>query len=115
MAGYPGLAPLAIPGAPHGVHPTLGIPYSEKSKLAAGLLQLLGGGLFGLPGIGRFYTGHTALGVAQLVGALAAWAATIISCGLLFFLPIGFWLWGIIDGVLILASESKDTEGRLLR
>src|SRR5689334_14565228 len=39
------------PAAPYGRHPLTGEPLSEKSKMIAGLLQLLG--LFGLVGIGR--------------------------------------------------------------
>ena len=73
-----------------------GIPYSDKSKLIAGLLQIL------IPiGIGRFYTGHTGLGVGQLV-------VTILTCG------IGA-LWPFIDGIIMLATDSTDADGRLLR
>ena len=51
--------------APYGMHPVTGIPYSDKSKLVAGLLQIL------LPfGIGRFYIGDTKIGVIQLVVTL---------------------------------------------
>ncbi|MQW75438.1 NINE protein [Nocardioides sp. dk4132] len=95
---YPpyGGVPGAVPGAPYGVHPTTGIPYSEKSKLVAGLLQLL------LPlGIGRLYAGYTGIGIAQLV-------VTIVTCG------IGA-LWPFIDGIIILATDSKDAEGYMLR
>lgn len=94
--GYTGVPYGAAPGAPYGVHPTTGIPYSEKSKIVAGLLQIL------LPlGIGRFYIGDTGLGVAQLL-------VTIFTCG------IGA-LWPVIDGIIILASDSKDSDGRMLR
>jgi hypothetical protein len=95
-AGYPGVPYGASPAAPYGVHPTTGIPYSEKSKIVAGILQIL------LPlGIGRFYIGDTGLGIAQLL-------VTIFTCG------IGG-LWPMIDGIIILASDSKDSEGRMLR
>lgn len=95
--GFPGGAPYgASPAAPYGVHPMTGIPYSEKSKIVAGLLQIL------LPlGIGRFYTGDTGIGVAQLL-------VTIFTCG------IGA-LWPVIDGIIILASDSKDAQGLMLR
>ncbi|WP_182523746.1 TM2 domain-containing protein [Nocardioides dongkuii] len=96
--GYPGFpgAPGAVPGAPYGVHPTTGIPYSEKSKLVAGLLQIL------LPlGIGRFYLGDSGMGVAQLL-------VTIFTCG------VGG-LWPFIDGIIILATDSKDSQGLMLR
>lgn len=86
----------AIPGAPYGVHPVTGIPYSDKSKVVAGLLQIL------VPfGIGRFYIGDTGIGVAQLL-------VTIFTCG------IGA-LWPVIDGIIMLASDSKDANGLMLR
>lgn len=88
------------PTAPHGRHPMTGEPFSEKSKVIAGLLQLLG--LFGLVGIGRIYLGYTGLGIAQLVVGL-------ITCG------IGAIIWGIIDAVLILTDKVRDPEGRPLR
>jgi TM2 domain-containing membrane protein YozV len=69
-------------------------PLSDKSKLAAGLLQIL------LPfGIGRFYTGHIGIAVAQLLLALM-WIGII---------------WSIIDGILILAQGGIDGQGRQLR
>ncbi|WP_243060796.1 TM2 domain-containing protein [Nocardioides sp. SR21] len=84
------------PAAPYGVHPVTGVPYSDKTKLVAGLLQIL------IPlGIGRFYIGDTKTGVWQLV-------VTILTCG------IGA-LWPFIDGIMILATDSKDAQGRPLR
>ena len=88
------------PAAPYGRHPLTGEPLSDKSKVVAGLLQLLG--LFGLVGIGRIYLGYTGLGIAQLVVGL-------ITCG------IGAVVWGIIDAVLILTDKVRDPEGRPLR
>ncbi|MEI5674540.1 MULTISPECIES: TM2 domain-containing protein [unclassified Nocardioides] len=94
--GFPGAPYGASPAAPYGIHPMTGIPYSEKSKLVAGLLQIL------LPlGIGRFYIGDTGIGVAQLL-------VTLFTCG------IGS-LWPIIDGIILLASDSKDAQGLMLR
>ena len=83
-----------------GRHPLTGEPLSDKSKVVAGLLQLLG--LLGLVGIGRIYLGYTGLGIAQLVVGL-------ITCG------IGAVVWGIIDAVLILTDKVRDPEGRPLR
>lgn len=86
----------ANPGAPWGVHPVTGVPYSDKSKLIAGLLQIL------IPlGIGRFYMGQTGLGIAQLL-------VTVLTCG------IGG-IWPFIDGIVILAGDPKDEQGRPLR
>ena len=92
--------PYMDPAAPYGRHPMTGEPLSEKSKVVAGLLQLLG--LLGLVGIGRIYLGYTGLGIAQLVVGL-------ITCG------IGAVIWGIIDAILILTDRVRDPEGRPLR
>jgi TM2 domain-containing membrane protein YozV len=98
VGGYP---PAYVdPAAPFGRHPLTGEPLSEKSKVVAGLLQLLG--LFGLVGIGRIYLGYTGLGVAQLLVGL-------VTCGL------GAVIWGIIDAVLILTDKVRDPQGRPLR
>jgi TM2 domain-containing membrane protein YozV len=92
----PGSPYGASAAAPYGVHPVTGIPYSDKTKLVAGLLQIL------IPlGIGRFYLGDTKIGVWQLV-------VTIFTCG------IGG-LWPFIDGIIILATDSVDAQGRPLR
>lgn len=88
------------PSAPYGRHPMTGEPFSEKSKIVAGLLQLIG--LFGLVGIGRMYLGYTGLGIAQLVVGL-------ITCG------IGAVIWGIIDAVLIFTDKVRDPQGLPLR
>lgn len=97
--GQPGFGQPAYgasPQAPWGVHPVTGVPYSDKSKLIAGLIQIL------IPlGIGRLYMGQTGLGIAQLL-------VTIFTCG------IGA-LWPFIDGIVILAGDPKDEHGRPLR
>jgi TM2 domain-containing membrane protein YozV len=100
--GQPGY-PVPPPGAygvssttPYGIHPVTGIPYSDKSKIVAGLLQIL------IPlGIGRFYIGDNKTGVIQLV-------VTLVTCG------IGA-LWPFVDGIIILATDSKDASGYMLR
>ncbi|OMC34650.1 hypothetical protein A5740_09265 [Mycobacterium sp. GA-1841] len=99
--GYPPYpSPYGDPNAPYGRHPITGEPFSDKSKVIAGLLQLLG--LFGLVGIGRIYLGQTGFGIAQLI-------VGIITCG------IGAFIWGIIDAVLILTDKVRDPLGRPLR
>ncbi|WP_059006974.1 TM2 domain-containing protein [Streptomyces specialis] len=91
-AVYPGMYPYD-PAAPYG-YDRRGRPFSHKSKILAGVLQLL----FGTFGAGRFYTGHIGMAVAQL-----------LTCG-------GLGFWAIIDGVLFLASEDRtDASGRVLR
>ena len=97
--GYPpppGYAFGAHAGAPWGVHPVTGVPYSDKQKLIAGLLNIL------LPfGIGRFYIGDTGTGVAQLL-------VSLFTCGL-------GGLWSLIDGIIMLTGEPTDAQGRPLR
>ncbi|GAA2143887.1 hypothetical protein GCM10009760_30760 [Kitasatospora kazusensis] len=67
---------------------------SDKSKVTAGLLQIFLGGF----GVGRFYTGHIGMGIAQLV-----------TCG-------GMGFWALIDGILFLTSDTRtDAQGRKLR
>jgi len=91
--GYP---PGINPAAPYGVHPMTGVPYSDKSKVVAGLLQML------VPlGIGRMYIGDTRTGVIQLV-------VTLVTCGL------GA-LWPFIDGIVMLVGDPVDSDGRPLR
>lgn len=93
---YPGMQ-LANPQAPYGIDPVTGLPFSDKSKIIAGVLQLLLGGL----GIGRFYMGYTTVGILQIV-------VTLITLG------FGA-LWGFIDGIVILVGQPKDAQGRPLR
>jgi len=71
----------------------------RKSKLVAGLLGILLGGL----GVHRFYLGYIGIGIAQIV-------VTFVTCGL------GS-IWGLIEGILILVGSSitTDAEGRPLK
>ncbi|MFG2635497.1 TM2 domain-containing protein [Streptomyces sp. NPDC048362] len=81
------------PHAPYGYDP-YGRPYSDKSKIVAGVLQLTLGTL----GVGRFYMGSVGIGLAQL-----------FTCG-------GFGIWALIDGIMLLVSDSQtDGQGRILR
>ncbi|GGU57374.1 NINE protein [Lentzea flava] len=85
--GYPS------PIAPYGYDPITGLPLSDKSKIAAGLLQIFLGNL----GVGRFYTGHVGIGIAQL-----------LTCG-------GCGIWSLVDGIIFLVSGGTDADGRQLR
>lgn len=70
----------------------------QKSKLAAGLLQIF----LGAFGVGRFYLGYTGIAVAQLL-------VSIFTFG------IGA-IWPFIDGILILTgSVPCDASGIPLR
>lgn len=88
-------APTAY--APYGTDPVTGIPYSDKSKLVAGLLQIFLGSF----GVGRFYLGDIGMGVAQIL-------VTFLTLGL------GA-LWPLIDGIMLLAGSPRDRNGRPLR
>lgn len=69
-----------------------------KSRLTAGLLQILAGSL----GIGRFYLGYNTIGFLQIL-------ATILTFGIL------GTVWGFIDGVMILSGRvQKDSDGNSL-
>jgi TM2 domain-containing membrane protein YozV len=96
---YPGA--YVDPLAPYGRHPVTGEPLSDKSKVVAGLLQLIG--LLGFLGFGRIYLGQTGLGIAQLlIGFFFCWLLV----------PI---IWGIIDAILIFTDQVRDEQGRPLR
>ena len=94
VALHAGMRMPATPDAPYGRDPVTGAAYSDRYKIAAGLLQL-----FLAFGIGRFYSGHTGIAVAQL---------------LLSFTGIGI-IWSWIDGIVMLAGHPTDPHGRPLR
>jgi TM2 domain-containing membrane protein YozV len=83
--------------APYGIEPVTGRPYSERSKVVAGVLQLALAPL----GVGRFYSGHAGIAIAQIV-------VTFVTCG------VGA-LWPIIDGIMMLAGNPLDGDGRPMR
>ncbi|MFT3968786.1 MAG: TM2 domain-containing protein [Micropruina sp.] len=82
--------------APFGVDPLTGLPYSDKSKVVAGLLQIFLGSF----GVGRFYLGNPGMAIAQI---LVTW----------FTLGVGA-LWPLIDGIILLAGQPRDRAGRPL-
>lgn len=99
--GMPGMGPqmggAMQPHAPYGIDPVTGMPFSDKSKMVAGLLQIF----VGTFGVGRFYTGHIGIGIAQI-------AVSWLTCG------IGA-LWPLIDGIMMLMGKVPDAQGRPLR
>ncbi|SDQ98096.1 TM2 domain-containing protein [Tsukamurella pulmonis] len=114
QAGYP------APGHPggYGVDPATGLPLSDKSKVAGGLLQLFLGGF----GAGRFYLGYGLIGAIQLPLTVVGWfffflgfltfgIGTIIA--MLLFFGVGIWV--LIDAIMIFAGAVKDPYGRALR
>ena len=69
-------------------------PEGAKSKIAAGLMGVLLGGL----GVHRFYLGYVGIGIAQII-------VTLVTFGF-------GGLWGFIEGILILTGTiNKDASG----
>lgn len=99
------------------VEPFTGLPYSDKSKVAAGLLQLLLGGFLVLGGVGRLYAGHVTLGVIQLGFSVVAWLAACCAAVLVvpIIITIGVWAWFVVDGIVLLAGRPLDRQGLPLR
>jgi hypothetical protein len=85
------------PSAPFGRHPMTGEPLSDKSKVTAGLLEIL----LGAFGAGRFYLNQPGIAIAQI-------AVTWLTCG------IGG-IWPLIDGIMMLTGSVRDQHGRPLR
>ncbi|MER5948930.1 TM2 domain-containing protein [Streptomyces sp. NPDC001904] len=89
----PGQPGQSDPNAPYGYDPQ-GRPYSDKSKIVAGVLQFF----FGCFGVGRFYVGSTGVALGQL-----------FTCG-------GLGVWALIDSILFFTSNDRtDKQGRVLR
>jgi hypothetical protein len=84
------------PAAPFGREPYTGEPYSDKSKVTAGLLEIL----LGPFGAGRFYLDQPGIAIAQI-------AVTWLTCG------IGG-IWPLIDGIMMLTDKVRDKHGRPL-
>lgn len=91
MSQQPPYDPYQQPGQPYPPQAYYGgyrpAPVSSKSKIVAGVLGILLGGL----GIHNFYIGKTTRGVVQLV-------LTLLSVGIAS-------IWGLVEGILILVSR----------
>ena len=72
----------------------------QKSKVAGGILGIL----FGALGVHRFYLGYSGVGMTMLL-------LTVLSFGIL--APV-VWLWGFIEGCIILSGTMPDRWGRKL-
>ena len=77
----------------YGYPPRTYLP-GAKSKIAAGLLGIFLGGL----GVHNFYLGYTGKAVAQLLLTVLGWM--LLGMG-----PIAAYIWGLVEGILILASR----------
>lgn len=75
--------------------------YVQKSRLAAGLLAFLLGGL----GIHNFYMGLNTRGTIQLVLCLAG---GLLTCGVA---SVAAFIWGFIEGVTLLSSNGPKFDG----
>ena len=95
--GQPQYAQQPIGGMVNQYQPQM-MQSGGKSRIAAGLLGLLLGGL----GIHNFYLGYTGKAIAQLL-------ITVLSFGILAFIPA---IWGLIEGVMILTDKNYlDADG----
>lgn len=74
------------------------VDYSEKSRVTAGILGILLGGL----GIHRFYLGSVGIGIVQIIVSI---------------ITLGFGsIWGFIEGVIIIAGGNwRDSKGKPLK
>lgn len=104
-AGYPASAA----DAPFGRDPMTGEPLSDKSKVTAGVLQIFLGGF----GAGRFYIGSNGVAVAQLLLLVLGWLTAILGVGVLILMGLGVWV--IVDGIMMLVGNVRDSSGRRLR
>lgn len=76
----------------------LSTEYSEKSRVAAGVLGIILGGI----GVHRFYLGNIGIGILQII-------VTLITFG------FGA-TWGFVEGVIIIAGGKwRDGDGKPLR
>jgi TM2 domain-containing membrane protein YozV len=79
---------------PYAVNYALAVPISDKSRVVAGILQII-------PGVGRMYLGYWAQGAIQMISGFL--------CG------VGV-IWSFVDGVAMLLGNTKyDGYGRVLR
>ena len=70
---------------------------SKGSGNSEWLTTLLLSGFLGTLGVHRFYTGHTGIGVVQLL--------TLGGCG----------IWALIDFIMIIMGNFKDSEGNIIQ
>ncbi len=81
-----------------------------KSKLVAGLLGIFLGSL----GIHNFYLGYTQKGIIQVCCTIGSFIlgtiltiTVVLACigGILFFVPCGIGIWGLVEGIMILTGK----------
>lgn len=100
------MAPQANVCLSCGVATSSAVSGEAKSKIAAGLFGIF----FGCFGVHNFYLGFTSKAVTQLVLSLVGMLLSCIGIGV--FLVLGIEIWGIVEGIMILAgSINKDAKG----
>jgi TM2 domain-containing membrane protein YozV len=107
---YPYPYPQYDPQAPYG-RDQFGQPLSDKSRVTAGVLQIVG--FFIAPGIGGLYLGDTRTGLIQLLVCVLGWFTMWMLIGIPIVLAMA--IWSGIDGVVILSGNVRDPQGRTLR
>lgn len=105
----PGIPATAGHPAPFGYDPQTGLPYSDKSKVAAGLLQLF----FGYLGIGRFYIGDNSTGGIQLALGMIGLVTVWFIIGIIPLMVVS--IWALVDAIQMLTGSVRDAQGRPLR
>ncbi|KFJ04731.1 TM2 domain-containing protein [Bifidobacterium subtile] len=78
---------------PYGAGQEIPYGYIPRQKLVAGLLGIF----LGCFGVHNFYLGNTGKAVAQLLLTLIGW--------IVLFGPFVSWVWGLIEGILILCAN----------
>ena len=82
-----------------------------KSKMVAGILGILVGGL----GIHRFYLGYTTMGIIMVAVQVAGQILGPLTCGIGYALSGGVAVWGLVEGIMILVgSMNEDADGNAL-
>ncbi len=79
------------------------IPGADK-KIVAGICGILLGGF----GVHKFVLGYQQEGIYMLVGQLAAWVLAIVTCGILFFLPLVVSVIGLVEGIIYLTKSDQE-------
>lgn len=83
-----------------------------KSKMAAGLLGIF----LGQFGVHNFYLGYTTKAIIQVSVSAVGYLLSICTFGLSCLAPLGISVWGLIEGIMILAgSIDKDGNGNPLK
>lgn len=83
-----------------------------KSKMAAGLLGIF----LGAWGVHNFYLGYTTKAIIQVSVSGAGLLLSICTFGISAFATLGIEIWGLIEGIMILAGSIKvDGKGNPLK